>query len=82
VEFYELRQKAHSEERADAHAPGTSEYLVVVQGAVEIEHEGARHLLKEGDAIVFEADVPHAYCNPSDGETRMYLVMTYAETVG
>ena len=40
--------------------------------------------LKEntGDAIVFEADAPHAYRNPGDVEAIMYLVMTYADTVG
>jgi len=31
---------------------------------------------------VFEADVPHRYRNSGDHEALMYLVMTYAETVG
>jgi quercetin dioxygenase-like cupin family protein len=82
VEFYELRLAARSEEHADAHAPGTVENLVVSQGAVEIEVEGARQQLGQGDAIVFEADSPHVYRNPGDAEALMYLVMTYAETVG
>ncbi len=82
VEFYELRLKPHAAEVADAHAPGTVENLVVAAGAVEIEIEGARHLLQQGDAIMFEADSPHAYRNPGDHETAMYLVMTYADTVG
>ncbi len=82
VEFYELRLAAHGEEHADAHAPGTIENLVVSRGAVEIEVEGSRELLRDGDAIVFEADAPHVYRNPGDAEALMYLVMTYAETVG
>ena len=82
VEFYELRLAGRSAERADAHAPGTVENLVVSGGSVEIEVEGARHLLRAGDAIVFEADSPHVYRNPGEAETVMYLVMTYAETVG
>jgi transcriptional regulator with XRE-family HTH domain len=82
VEFYELHLAPHGEEKADAHAPGTVENLVVSQGAVEIEVEGARHALSRGDAIVFEADSPHAYRNPGDEEAVMFLVMTYAETVG
>jgi transcriptional regulator with XRE-family HTH domain len=82
VEFYELRLRAHGEEHADAHAPGTVENLVVSRGAVEIEVEGTRQLLAQGDAIVFEADAPHVYRNASDGEAVMYLVMTYADTVG
>jgi transcriptional regulator with XRE-family HTH domain len=82
VEFYELRLAPRGEEHADAHAPGTVENLVVSRGAVEIEVEGARQLLGQGDAIVFEADSPHVYRNPGDAEALMYLVMTYAETVG
>ena len=82
VEFYELRMAPGGEERADAHAPGTTENLVVSRGALELEVEGARHRLEQGDAIVFEADVPHAYRNVGAGEALMYLVMTYAETVG
>jgi len=82
VEFYELHLKPGGEERADAHAPGTVENLVISQGTVEIELEGARHVLGRGDAIVFEADAPHAYRNAGEGEAIMFLVMTYAESVG
>jgi transcriptional regulator with XRE-family HTH domain len=78
VEFYELRLAAHSVERADAHPPGTVENLVVSQGTVEIAIGEKRHLLVTGDALLFEADVPHAYRNPADTEAVMYLVMTYS----
>jgi transcriptional regulator with XRE-family HTH domain len=81
-EFYELRLAAGAEERAEAHRPGTTEYLVVAQGSVEIGVEKERTLLGPGDAIVFQADVPHAYRNPSRDAAVMYLVMTYAEAVG
>ena len=82
VEFYELRMAPRAVEEAEAHAPGTIENLVVAAGAVEIEVEGAREQLRAGDAIVFEADVPHVYRNTGDGEAAMFLVMTYAESVG
>ena len=82
VEFYELRLAAGSVEEADAHPPGTTENLVVTQGAVEITVAGDNHRLETGDSILFEADTPHAYRNPGRGETVMYLVMTYAEEIG
>jgi transcriptional regulator with XRE-family HTH domain len=82
VEFYELHLAPRTEEIADAHAPGTTENLVVSRGQVEIDVDGRVERLAEGDAIVFEADVPHKYRNVGDGEAVMYLVMTYAETVG
>jgi transcriptional regulator with XRE-family HTH domain len=82
VEFYELRLAAGGLERADAHNPGTTENLVVAAGSVEIEVEGRKEQLEKGDAIVFEADRPHVYRSRSEGETVLYLVMTYADTVG
>lgn len=82
VEFYELRIAPRAEEKADAHAPGTTENLVVSRGSVEIDVEGRTEKLSQGDAIVFEADVPHCYRNAGDGEAVLYLVMTYAETIG
>ncbi len=82
VEFYELKLAPRGEEKADAHPPGTVENLVVSTGAVELELEGVREQLRRGDAIVFTADAPHVYRNLGDAEAIMYLVMTYADTVG
>lgn len=78
VEFYELRLAPGGEERADPHPPGTTENLIVTKGRLVMVLPGAKHELGEGDAILFEADRPHAYKNPGDTETVMYLVMTYA----
>jgi transcriptional regulator with XRE-family HTH domain len=82
VEFYELRLARGTAERAEAHPPGTVENLVLTSGDVEIEVGGRSESLSAGDAIVFHADVPHAYVNRGAAEAVMYLVMTYAETVG
>ncbi len=81
VEFYELRLAPHSAEQADPHAPGTVENLIVTDGALEIDVGDTCHQLGVGDAIQFEADVPHVYRNPGEREAVMYLVMTYAEQV-
>lgn len=82
VEFYELQLKAHTEERAEAHPPGTLENLIVTRGTMEMEVGSERHLLTTGDAILFEADQPHVYRNVGSDDAVMYLVMTYAEEVG
>jgi transcriptional regulator with XRE-family HTH domain len=79
AEFYELRLAARSKEEADAHAPGTLENLVVADGQLELHVGDELHRLDAGDAIVFEADVPHTYANSGSAECVMYLVMTYAD---
>ncbi|MGQ0508881.1 MAG: helix-turn-helix domain-containing protein [Myxococcaceae bacterium] len=82
VEFYQLTLAGHSEEKAEPHPPGTGENLIVTKGRLEILTGEESHVLEPGDAILFEADRPHIYRNPGAEETTMYLVMTYAETVG
>lgn len=82
VEFYELTLAPNAEEHADAHAMGTIENLIVTAGEVEIIVGEERHRLKKKDAIVFQADVPHIYRNLGNEKAEMYLVMSYAESVG
>ncbi len=82
VEFYELRIAPHHAESADAHQHGTVENLVVAQGTVEIiAGKQPPHILGEGDAIVFDADVPHTYRNMTGIEAVLYLVTTYLEEI-
>lgn len=78
VEFYELYLAGHSREDAQPHQHGTRENLIVTAGRLELHVGAERYELKKGDAIVFAADVPHAYVNPGHEECWMYLVMTYA----
>lgn len=81
VEFYELRIAPHHTERAEAHRHGTMENLVVAQGTVEVVVGKQPYILGEGDALVFEADVPHIYRNMTSGPAVVYLVSTYREII-
>lgn len=83
VEFYELRLAARHCEDAPAHQPGTRENLLVARGEVEITVGAeAPCVLAAGDAILFEADLPHRYRNCGEVEAVIYLVMTYAGRAG
>jgi transcriptional regulator with XRE-family HTH domain len=79
VEFYELRLSPNAVERADAHPAGTKENLAVAEGHLGMVIGGKRHHLRAGDAILFDADVPHEYWNEGTEPLRMYLVMTYSD---
>lgn len=82
VEFYELRIAPHHAERAEAHRHGTVENLVVAEGTVEVVvGKQPPYILGEGDALVFEADVPHIYRNMTGGPAVLYLVSTYREVI-
>ncbi len=82
VEFYRLTMAPYANEEAEAHAAGTVENLVVESGKVEIIAGNQTHRLEAGDAILFDADVPHTYRHLGQTEAVLYLVMTYVEAVG
>ena len=58
------------------HRRGVEEYIVVERGSLLAVLGGAEHFLEEGDAIYFEADVPHRFDNVGSGECSYYLVIS------
>jgi len=79
LEFYEIRLAPQTVEEADPHAPGTTENLVLAQGALELVIDGDHRKLECGDAIHFVADKPHIYRNSGQVEAVFYLVMSYPD---
>lgn len=82
VEFYEIRLQSHGVEIVAPCPPGAQENLVVGCGEVEMLLAGTCYALTAGDALQFAADVAHTYRNVGPVEAVLYLVRTYAQTVG
>lgn len=59
-----------------AHRKGVEEHIVVEKGELEATLGGERYLLREGDALYFEADVTHRFDNAGRGECAYYLVIS------
>jgi transcriptional regulator with XRE-family HTH domain len=57
------------------HEPGSRETAVVMDGALRLVCEGVAHDLADGDAVTFDADLPHHFENPGDDETRFLAVV-------
>ncbi len=57
------------------HRRGVQEYLVVETGRLRAVVGDQALRLKEGDAVYFEADVPHRFDNDGEGECSYYLVI-------
>src|SRR5579863_2621322 len=76
-EWYELTLQAGGALVSNAHEPGTREHLTVLQGALEIEADGATKRLKSADTARYVADVPHAIRNVGKGEAKALLVVIH-----
>jgi quercetin dioxygenase-like cupin family protein len=80
VEIYELTIAPGHFEQSQAHAPGTSENILVVRGALEIiTGREPAYRLSAGDAIHFDDDVPHSYRALGAEESVSHLVLAYED---
>ena len=57
------------------HEPGSRETAIVLAGDVRLICDGEAHGLAEGDAVTFDADLPHHFENAGTGEARLLAVV-------
>ena len=57
------------------HEAGSRETAVVEQGPVRFVCGGAAHDLDHGDSVTFDADIPHHFENPGEGEASFYAIV-------
>jgi transcriptional regulator with XRE-family HTH domain len=57
------------------HEPGSRETAVVTAGRVRLVCDGVAHELERGDAVTFDADLPHHFENPGRKESSFLSVI-------
>ncbi|MDQ3862139.1 MAG: XRE family transcriptional regulator [Actinomycetota bacterium] len=55
---------------------GVEGHIVVERGSLRAVLGGEEYLLEEGDALYFEASLPHRFDNAGEGECSYYLVIS------
>ncbi len=58
------------------HEPGSRETAVLTDGALRLWCDGVPHELAKGDAVTFDADLPHHFDNPGPDEARFFAVVS------
>ena len=58
------------------HEPGSRETVIVARGAVAFVCDGVRHDLGHGDAVTFDADLPHHFENQGKEEAVLLGVLS------
>lgn len=51
------------------------EFVYCLSGAVEYRIDDTVYLLEKGDVLLFEAELPHHWHNPTTGETELLLIL-------
>jgi transcriptional regulator with XRE-family HTH domain len=80
LETLEIRLEPGRLYPSHAHAPGTEELVICLQGTLTVGPEGHEEHLDEGDALHFAADVPHSY--RSEGGCLALCSFTYPAVRG
>jgi transcriptional regulator with XRE-family HTH domain len=77
VSFHELTAGAATGGPDDPpmHEAGARETAVVLEGSLRLVCAGVPHQLEQGDAVTFDADLPHHFENPGPGAARFHAVM-------
>lgn len=57
------------------HEPGARETAVITDGRVRLVCDGMAYDLAAGDAVTFDADLPHHFENPDGSEARFFAVV-------
>jgi transcriptional regulator with XRE-family HTH domain len=58
------------------HEAGSRETAVVTAGRLRLVCGGRAHDLADGDAVTFDADLPHRFENPGKAEARFFAVVS------
>jgi XRE family transcriptional regulator, regulator of sulfur utilization len=74
-EVWLLRVRAGVTRSSPAHQPGVVEQLIVLSGAVRVEHVGGVDEATAGGHLVWPADAPHSYTATGDVDLRAVNVI-------
>jgi transcriptional regulator with XRE-family HTH domain len=77
VELWDMQLAPGDAMLSEAHPTGTRELLLVIDGELNMEVDGAGHLVGPDGAIAFLADRPHTYRNAGRKPLRCTLAVIH-----
>lgn len=79
LEAFYIEFDAGCNHYSDKHNDGVEEYVFIMKGTLNMLLNGQTVILKEKQAIRFEANIPHAYLNPYEDVCYVYNTIFYKE---
>lgn len=76
-EVYQIEVEPGCEHPSIGHSKDSFEYVMVMEGNLEIRIGGEIYRLAKDDALMFEASVPHSYINQTAHLARLALIIQY-----
>ncbi|MDO4553903.1 MAG: XRE family transcriptional regulator [Lachnospiraceae bacterium] len=76
-ELYQIEMDTGCIHESIGHSSDSSEYIMVIDGKMELEVNGKTYVLEPDDGFCFEAATPHIYRNISDKKVKLFLMIYY-----
>ncbi|MDD2218068.1 MAG: XRE family transcriptional regulator [Eubacteriales bacterium] len=76
-ELFELELDAMSSYTSVGHPAQSQEYIIVIEGELEMKVNDEHHRLKREDSLLFSSSSPHDYCNYTDRLAKAYIINYY-----
>lgn len=73
VYYLELDEGSHWE--SEPHLRGTTEFITIFTGKIEIYADGQRFIVKKGESIRFKADTAHSYKNVGNESAILHMIL-------
>ena len=77
MEMFFIEFDPECQHASDKHNDGVEEYIMVLNGKLQLIINGEEVTIKKNEAIRFRADVPHEYNNPYNGKCSVYNIIFY-----
>jgi transcriptional regulator with XRE-family HTH domain len=82
TELWDWRLGPGESHSSPAHAAGTRELLLVLDGQVEVKVGRHAEVLVTGDSASFAGDLPHGYANPDPAQVARFALTVFEPGVG
>ncbi|WP_334019929.1 helix-turn-helix domain-containing protein [Alteromonas sp. S015] len=79
VDAYWMSVAPSTFREAEAHATGTQETITMVSGVLEAGNVGSTRVLRPGQSVTFNADLPHIYKTQDDWATCLITIVYHKE---
>ncbi len=76
-ELYQLQLEAGCVHDSIGHMRESTEYIMMIEGELELEVNGEVHILEKDDGFCFDARVPHIYRNKKEQEIKAVMLIIY-----
>lgn len=72
---YYLELDAGSYWKSEPHLKGTTEFITIFTGKIEIYSDGQRFIVEKGESIRFRADTVHSYRNIGNESAMLHMIL-------